>query len=138
MAEREATRAAVPVTVVAGAAESLPVEDGSFDAAVASLVLCSVDQPRTALAELRRVLGPGGELRFYEHVVGTAWPLRTFQVAIERTFWPRIGGNCHPARDTARAIRDAGFEIERMRRFLWRPMPVSPKMPFILGRARVA
>jgi ubiquinone/menaquinone biosynthesis C-methylase UbiE len=137
MAEGAAERAPVPVTVIAGDAESLPAGDRSFDVAVVSLVLCSVEEQRTALAEARRVLRPGGELRFYEHVVGTTWPLKAFQVAIEKTFWPRVGGNCHPARDTAQAIRQAGFEVKQMRRFLWRPMPVSPKMPFIIGRARV-
>jgi len=136
MAEREAAQAPVPVTVLAGTAESLSVADDSFDVAVVSLLLCSVDDQQAVLAEARRVLRPGGELRFYEHVVGTSWPLKAFQVAIEKTFWPRVGGNCHPARDTTQAIRDAGFEVQQMRRFLWRPMPVSPKMPFILGRAR--
>ncbi len=136
MAEREAARAAAPVTVVAGTAESLPVADHGFDVAVMSLVLCSVDDQQAALTEVRRVLRPRGELRFYEHVVGTSWPLKSFQLAIEKTFWPRVGGNCHPARDTTRAIREAGFEVQQMRRFLWRPLPVSPKMPFVVGRAR--
>jgi ubiquinone/menaquinone biosynthesis C-methylase UbiE len=136
MAQRAAAQAPVPVTVLSGTAASLPSEDDGFDVAVASLVLCSVDDQQAALAEVRRVLRPRGELRFYEHVLGTSWPLKAFQVAIEKTFWPRVGGNCHPARDTTRAIREAGFEVQQMRRFLWRPMPVSPKMPFILGRAR--
>src|SRR5689334_19263123 len=71
----EAARAApVAISVRAGTADALPLEDGEMDAAVASLVLCSVpDQPR-ALAELRRVVRPGGELRFYEHVVATRQP----------------------------------------------------------------
>ena len=54
-----------------GLADALPAEDGAFDAAVASLVLCTVPDQARALAELRRVVRPGGELRFYEHVVGT-------------------------------------------------------------------
>src|SRR5436309_557614 len=67
-AEAAAREAAIQVTVVAGVADRLPAEDASFDAAVASLVLCTVpDQPR-ALSELGRVLRPGGELRFFEHV----------------------------------------------------------------------
>jgi ubiquinone/menaquinone biosynthesis C-methylase UbiE len=138
LAVSEAAHASVPITVLAGTAESLPAEDRSFDVAVSSLVLCSVEKQAAALAEIRRVLRPGGELRFYEHVVATSRPLRAFQVGLERTFWPLVAGNCHPARDTASAIGDGGFEVESIRRFMWRPIPVAPKMPFILGTARVA
>jgi len=67
-AEHASTEAAVPVQVVPGGAERLPFPDGTFDAGVASLMLCSVRDQNTALAELRRVVRPGGELRFYEHV----------------------------------------------------------------------
>ena len=67
-AEEAARAAPVDVTVVVGLADALPAEDGAFDAAVASLVLCSVPDQAGALAELRRVVRPDGELRFYEHV----------------------------------------------------------------------
>lgn len=67
-ASKEAERVPVPVTVVRGMAEDLPADDESFDVAVASLVLCSVRDQTRALAEIRRVLRPGGELRFFEHV----------------------------------------------------------------------
>ena len=67
-ARRRPRRRPVPVRVVDGLADSLPAEDASFDAGVASLVLCSVPDQAVALAELRRVIRPGGELRFYEHV----------------------------------------------------------------------
>ena len=69
-AEEAAADAPVPVRVVAGTADRLSVDDASADAAVASLVLCSVPDQRHALAELRRVLRPHSELRFYEHVIG--------------------------------------------------------------------
>ena len=76
-AEQAAGDAPVQVSVRDGAAEALPVQDASFDAAVASLVLCTVPDPPRALAELRRVLRPGGELRFMwgitnPHVLGAA------------------------------------------------------------------
>ena len=64
-----AASAPVPVTVVDGLADALPAEDSSFDAAVTSLVLCSVPDQQSALGEIARVLKPGGELRFYEHVL---------------------------------------------------------------------
>lgn len=68
-AQASAKASPVTVTVVDGTADQLPADDASFDAGVASLVLCSVDDQATALGELRRVIRPGGELRFYEHVV---------------------------------------------------------------------
>src|SRR5688500_13593143 len=68
IAGRNAARAPVPVEVVDGVADHLPAGDAAFDAAVTSLVLCTVPDPARALAEVRRVLRPGGELRFLEHV----------------------------------------------------------------------
>ncbi len=68
-AEHAATAATVKVRVVEGLADALPLADGEADAGVASLVLCSVPDQAEALAELRRVIRPGGELRFYEHVI---------------------------------------------------------------------
>ena len=68
-AREEAKEAQVEIEVVDGVASELPAEDASYDAVVASLVLCSVRDQAEALAEMRRVLKPGGELRFYEHVI---------------------------------------------------------------------
>jgi ubiquinone/menaquinone biosynthesis C-methylase UbiE len=137
-ARRAAESAPVPVTVVAGVADALPAEDGAFDAAVACLVLCTVpDQPR-ALAELRRVLRPGGELRFYEHVHARTQPGRAILEVLDRTLWPRIAGGCHPTRETASAIEAAGFTLGDVRRFGFGPMPLQPPIPHILGTARRA
>ncbi|HET7519663.1 MAG TPA: class I SAM-dependent methyltransferase [Actinomycetes bacterium] len=68
LAETTVQQAAIPIRVVDGTADALPSPDAGMDAAVASLVLCSVPDQARALAELRRVLRPGGELRFFEHV----------------------------------------------------------------------
>jgi ubiquinone/menaquinone biosynthesis C-methylase UbiE len=136
----EATKAArdasVTVTVVDGVAGRLPVEDESFDAGVASLVLCSVPDQARALAEFRRVIRPGGELRFYEHVIAEAALAARLQRVADATFWPRVGGGCHVARDTGAAIERAGFTIERSERFSFTPGPPIPPIPHILGVAK--
>ena len=130
-----AQAAEVPVTVVDGSAEELPVAAGSCDAAVVSLVLCSVPDQARALAALRRVLTVGGELRFYEHVVADRPVPAGLQRLLDRTgAWPRLGGGCHLARDTRAAIEQAGFRIEAIRRFS--SGPGSFGVPFILGRGR--
>jgi ubiquinone/menaquinone biosynthesis C-methylase UbiE len=136
-AQQLANQAKTPVTVRAGSAESLPLGDGEVDAAVASLVLCSVPEQPLALAELHRVLRPGGELRFYEHVIPRCQPMRTIlQLADHSGLWPAIAGGCHPARDTGSAIEEAGFAIERSERFGFRASALEPSVPHILGVAR--
>jgi ubiquinone/menaquinone biosynthesis C-methylase UbiE len=137
VAQEAAKRAPVQVTVREGNAEALPLADGEMDAAVASLVLCSVPDQARALAELRRVLRPGGELRFYEHVIAHAQPKRAIlQLADHSGLWPAIAGGCHPARDTGPAIEAAGFEIEESDRFGFRASALEPSVPHILGIAR--
>ncbi|MGH2984336.1 MAG: class I SAM-dependent methyltransferase [Solirubrobacterales bacterium] len=132
----EAKNAPVEIEVVDGLASALPAGDGSQDAAIASLVLCSVTDQAKALAEMRRVLKPGGELRFYEHVVAhKALPARLQRVA-DATFWPRVAGGCHLARDTGAAIERAGFTILRSERFPFSPTAALPSIPHILGVAR--
>jgi ubiquinone/menaquinone biosynthesis C-methylase UbiE len=137
MAEEEASaRATVPVRMVDALGDRLPFEDGSFDAAVVAQVLCSVQSQADVLAELRRVVRPGGELRFYEHVLARNPRLARFQrVAAHVT--PHIFGGCRPDRDTGHAIEAAGFEIERCRRFAFRNSPLDVAVaPRILGIAR--
>lgn len=134
---REAASAApVRVDVRDGLADRLPAEDGAFDAAIASLVLCSVPDQAAALGEVHRVLKPGGELRFYEHVLAKAPRLARLQRAVGRV-WPFFAGGCHPDRETGRAIERAGFAIEACRRFRFSPSVIeTPVAPHILGRAR--
>jgi ubiquinone/menaquinone biosynthesis C-methylase UbiE len=134
-AAKAAIAAPVPVEVVDGVAERLPAPDDSFDAGVACLVLCTVDAD-AALAELRRVIRPGGELRFYEHVVSRSPGFARAQRLADRTFWPHVAGGCHASRDTAAAIERAGFTIESCRRFRFSPSLVLPAVPHVLGIAR--
>lgn len=131
-----AADASVPITVVDGTADDVPVAVDGFDAGVASLVLCSVPSQASALAQLFGAMRPGGELRFYEHVrspkPGFARVQRTLDLV-----WPWFGGGCHTSRETERAIAEAGFVIERVRHFTFRPaLCAAPVSPHIIGVAR--
>jgi ubiquinone/menaquinone biosynthesis C-methylase UbiE len=121
---------------VEGVAGELPAADESFDAGIASLVLCSVSDQQRALAELRRVIRPGGQLRFYEHVIAHPQMSRRLQRFADATFWPRVAGGCHLSRDTEAAIEQAGFEIQASRRFGFSPGSPVPPIPHVLGVAR--
>lgn len=134
-ASAAAADAPIPVTVVAGHAEQLPAPDGAFDAAVASLVLCSVPDQAAALAELYRVVRAGGELRFYEHVRGERPAAARWQDRLDRV-WPHLAGGCHPNRDTVAAIERAGFRLSWQRRFEFQPCVLaSPVAPHVIGLA---
>jgi ubiquinone/menaquinone biosynthesis C-methylase UbiE len=136
-AETVAKSANVPIRVLAGVADELPLEDESVDAAVASLVLCTVPDQSRAFAEIRRVLRPGGELRFYEHVIPRSQPKRVLFQLIDRSgIWPAIAGGCHAARDTTEAIERAGFDIKEIERFGFSANRFQPLVPHILGTAR--
>ena len=121
-----------PVRLVRGAAEALPFPEGSFDAAVVSLVLCSVARPHAAIAELRRVLRPDGELRIFEHVRSEHPRHARWQDWITPV-WRCFSAGCHPNRDTAASLRSAGFELEVRRVPIG---PPTPARPHILGAAR--
>jgi SAM-dependent methyltransferase len=131
-----AEAAPVPVEVRDGVADALPFDDASVDAAVTSLVLCSVPDQATALAEIRRILRPGGRLRFYEHVIPDRQPKRILALLADRSgVWPKLAGGCHPARDTTAAIAAAGFDITSVERFMFAASAVEPSVPHVLGTA---
>jgi ubiquinone/menaquinone biosynthesis C-methylase UbiE len=135
-AEEAAPQAKVPIRVVDGVADALPAEDGELDAGIASLVLCSVPDQARALAELRRVIRPGGELRFYEHVRARNPRHARFQDRIDPLWW-RVNAGCHPNRDTAAAMERAGFRIESCRRLKFPPCFLCyAAWPHVLGVAR--
>jgi ubiquinone/menaquinone biosynthesis C-methylase UbiE len=127
--ERAGTR------VIADSVEALGLADASFDAVVSSLLLCSVAHPQLALAQLHRVLRPGGTLVFLEHVAAWDNPQRLrWQHRLEPA-WKQLAGNCHLTRDTERAIVDAGFELEQIERDRMRKA-IPWVRPCIRGRAR--
>jgi ubiquinone/menaquinone biosynthesis C-methylase UbiE len=136
IAEHAAATAAVPIQVVAGTAQRIPANDGSCDAAVASLVLCSVADPQAALREIHRVLRPGGQLRFLEHVQARGNALRRVQRALDAALWPHLAGGCHTGRDTETTIRAAGFTVVRIDHFDFPPGRIrQPASPHIAGTA---
>jgi SAM-dependent methyltransferase len=101
---------AVPVCADAGA---LPFKAGVFDAVVESLVFCSLPEPEVTIAEIRRVLRPGGELRMADHVLAPGW-IGSLQRALAPV-WLRISGGCHLDRDVSALLAASGVRIERRR-----------------------
>lgn len=96
--------------IIEAAAEDLPFPDNSFDTAAVTLVLCTVPDPAAALAEIKRVLKPGGQLLFLEHVRSRNPNLAKWQDRWERP-WQFLGDGCHCNRDTVSAIDAAGFDL---------------------------
>ena len=125
-----------PAEVLDGDAGRLPLPDACADAVVFAEVLCSVPDQDQALAEARRVLRPGGELRLYEHVVAERAAGRLGQRIADATVWTRVLGGCRTSRDTLAALRRAGFRTEGLRR-VWSASGwlAAPAGPHILGRA---
>jgi ubiquinone/menaquinone biosynthesis C-methylase UbiE len=122
------------VEVVETAAEELPFDNGSFDAVVSTLVLCTVTDPTSAVAEARRVLADDGALLFIEHVRSDNPRLARFQDALERP-WGFLAAGCHPNRSTATVLADAGFWIDRLQHAENTKLPVIVR-PLISGVAR--
>lgn len=121
-------------TVIEAPAEELPFDDGSFDTVVATLVLCTVEDPLRALAEARRVLVEGGRLLYLEHVRSNRPGLGRWQDRLQRP-WGFFAAGCHPNRATDQLLADAGFWIDSMERG---KLPKAPPIvrPLIRGVAR--
>ena len=109
---------------------------GSVDAVVTSLVLCSVTDQAAVLAEVRRVLRPGGQLRFVEHVRARSRGLAWSQRVLDATVWPVVGAGCHTGRDTVAAVARAGLDIVDLDRFRMPDTRVPlPPAPHVRGTA---
>lgn len=138
-ATKAAARSPVRVEVTDGVAGGLPVPSASFDAAVVSLVLCSVPDLAASLGEIRRAVRPGGELRFLEHVAARASWMRLVQRGLDATVWPVLFGGCHLSRDIGTAITAAGFTISWLTRVrIPQARLTLPTTQHILGAARLA
>jgi SAM-dependent methyltransferase len=114
MARPRAVLAPVPIELAVAAAEALPFADASFDSAVVTYTLCSVEEPQRALAEVKRVLKPGGELYFVEHGLSDEVRTQRWQHRLTPA-WSFVGGGCHLDRDVAAELRAAGFALDELR-----------------------
>jgi len=133
---RRARRRSPGTLLVAARAEALPFPPGHFQTVVSGLVFCSVRDPEAGLAEIRRVLHPGGQLRMIEHVRHTQPTLARIQDGVQPA-WTWVTGGCHPNRDTEATVERAGFTIDPadrvargvMRRFSARINPPADPAP---------
>lgn len=116
-----------PIHLVRAAAEALPFVTGSFDTAVAFLVLCTVADPQPAAAELRRILRPGGELLVFEHVRAPSGRLARWQDRLN-PLWKPVALGCHLNRDSRALLEEAGFRFRSVREY-W-----HDDVPAIAGR----
>jgi ubiquinone/menaquinone biosynthesis C-methylase UbiE len=132
-AARRAGASGLRVRTIRATAERLPFADASFDTVVSTFVLCSVGDQAQTLAELRRVLKPGGTLLFLEHVRSDDPRLARWQDRLERA-WGVVAFGCHPNRPTRDALEAAGFDLEAIE---CGELPKSPPLvrPMISGRA---
>src|SRR4051794_6478318 len=131
--EKKVAEAGEEAEIVATGAESLPFPDESFDTAVATLVLCTIPDERAALAELARVLKPGGRLIFLEHVRAEDAAVERWQDRLERP-WGWFARGCHPNRDTLAAIGSSPLEPGEVEHD---SLPKAPSLirPMIVGEA---
>ena len=132
--ERKVRRAGGSARVLDAPAERLPFADGSIDTVVSTLVLCTVDAPDLALREVTRVLRPGGQLLFLEHVRAESPTLASWQDRLVGP-WRRFAEGCHCNRATVELIAECELHIDDVREASWRGMPPIVR-PLVAGRAR--
>jgi SAM-dependent methyltransferase len=130
--ERKLARTQLSARTLNAGAEAIPLEGESIDTVVSTLVLCTVDFPERALGEIHRVLRPGGQLLFIEHVRSRSPRLAHWQDRLE-TPWRHFGAGCRCNRDTLAAITAAGFSAEHEER-RWKGVPPIVA-PMVIGRA---
>jgi len=113
MAQGPAGRSRAPVTLIAGSAEAIPIDDDSIDTVVTTWTLCSIPNAVGALQEMRRVLKPGGQLLYVEHGLSPEESVQKWQNRLTPV-WKRIGGGCRLNRPIRVLIESAGFGIVRL------------------------
>ncbi|WP_394327418.1 class I SAM-dependent methyltransferase [Halobaculum gomorrense] len=131
-AEEQVRTHCLNVSIDDSPAESLPYPDNTFDVVIASMVFCTIPDVETALREVSRVLKPGGEFRFFEHVADDGWRGRLQTVLAP--LWKRLAGGCHLTRQTAsRFAAEPAFDIVEVERL---HLGVPPIRPFVRGILR--
>ena len=123
----------LPVELVDAVGEALPLPDDSVDSVLLAYVMCTVDRPAAVLAEIDRVLRPGGVIGILEHVAAAdgTWMRRAQRLAAP--WWPLVGGGCHCDRDTRAVLQAAGFDTSEVRGETLVQIP--PVAPALIGTA---
>jgi SAM-dependent methyltransferase len=119
MLRRARARAAAlgrPIRVLASGGETLPFADASFDTALVTWVLCTIPEPAAALAEVRRVLRPGGKVVFVEHTRSVQPAVGRIQSALNPV-WGRVSGGCRLDRPAVELLRAGGFHVDALAAF---------------------
>ncbi|KAA9396209.1 class I SAM-dependent methyltransferase [Haloarcula sp. CBA1130] len=131
-AAEKANAQATSIRIESAPAEALPYDDATFDVVIASMVFCTIPDIEAAMSEITRVLKPGGELRFFEHVIDDGW-----RAGIQSTLaplWKRLAGGCHLTRQTgSRLVANQSFDVVEIKRL---NLGVTPIRPFVRGRLR--
>ncbi len=133
-AEPRAEAAGQSGQILAAGAEALPFDDGAFDELVITFALCTIPDVDAAVAEMRRVLVPGGRLHFVEHTRSDHAPMALFQRAIHPV-WTRLSGGCHLHRDAVALLQEGGFEVEELYDHGRTPLNLSPVHRGVARRA---
>ena len=120
LAQKRLAGTGLSVQMVGLSAESLPLEDQSFDTVVCTYTLCSIPDPLSALAEMRRVLAPGGKLLFSEHGRAPEASVRQWQARLQ-PLWGKIAGGCQLGRDIPDLLHTAGFHTSVQSHYLRGP-----------------
>lgn len=110
MAQQSAARAALPVSFIEGSAEAIPLDNASIDTVVTTWSVCTIPHADRALAEMRRVLKPGGQLLFVEHGTGPDASVRRWQNRLT-PLWSKISGGCHLNRPIQTLVEQADFDL---------------------------
>jgi ubiquinone/menaquinone biosynthesis C-methylase UbiE len=134
--ERRANRVGRDAQIVDAPAERLPFADGSVDTVVSTFVLCTVSDADRSLSEIRRVLRPGGQLLFLDHVRAASPRLARWQDRLAEP-WDRFARGCRCNRLTVEIIEGSGFTVDHVQRASWRLMPPIVR-PLVVGRATLA
>lgn len=113
MARSKPAGSVLPVTFLEASAEQIPLEDGSVDTVISTWTMCSIQDIRRALEEMRRVLRPDGRLLFVEHGLASELNVRKWQNRLD-PLWIHVSGGCHLNRPIEALVAGAGFEVDRL------------------------